>query len=352
MTDPEILNHLDLLVIEKLKIDSNVFSPTQKVMALEYFKKDLNEIINKDKNYLKIFQQKFNLKSKDYNKTTKSKDTEKREEDKEKQRIIEDSLDPINAAQKIIFYKMQPGKFVLRQAGQDFEINIKKPFSMMSTLFTQMMWARLQIFMGEIEGYKINPSKYKAGADGININFQGINVKMKPDHPVEQVSWNDISEFIKKLNNLSKLDDPETINLLKKLIPDHQKNDVYDLPSYEQWEFVMRDRGKANSKYFDKSDSSDLSKYGWYFEHETQRVAQLMPRMIDGGNGIRQPFFDLEGNVWEWNKRDSDFFSPVRSYRGGSYDSYADYLRSGISNNNLPTFFDSTVGFRLVRTNR
>ncbi len=352
MTDPEILNHLDLLVIEKLKIDSNIFTPSQKELALEYFKKDLNEIISKDKKYFKVFQQKFTEKSKDYNKITKSKDKEKRDEDKEKQRIIEDSFpDAFNEAkQKIIFHKIKPGKFMMGEIGSQVEKVIDEPFSMMSTQFTQMMWARLKIATGEADINKINPSKNKTGTDSIKVDIKGIIVEMKPDHPVEQVSWNEIIEFIQKLNDLSKLDDPKTQNLLKKLIPDHQKNDIYDLPTSEQWEFVMRDRGNANNEYFDKADGSEISKYAWYDKNsnnETHAVAQLLPRMIDG-----KPFFDLVGNVWEWNKNLYDPAGSDREYRGGSFYSYADFLRSHFRSGYIPDYHSFEVGFRLVRNSR
>ena len=353
MTDPEILNHLDLLVVEKLKIDSDVFTPSQKEIALEYFKKDLNEIINKDQNYFKIFQQKFAKKSKDYNQYSKNKDKEKRYEYKEKKRIIEDSLDPINTAQKIIFHEIKKGKFMMGQVGYQVETEIKKSFQLMSTQFTQMMWARLKIAMGEKDINKINPSHHKIGTESIKIKIENVEVDMKPDHPVEDVTWVEVVEFIKKLNVLSKSDDPKTQNLLKHLIPDHQKGDVYDLPTGQQWEFVMHDRGNANNVYFDKAEITELSKYGWYDKNsddQTHPVARLQPRMIDGGDGIRHPFYDMEGNVWEWNKSLDDSVGSFIVFSGGSYYQPADNMQSGLHVKPQPDERNYFVGFRLART--
>ena len=57
MTDAEILNYIDALVIERIKIDTGFYaaSDNQKKQANEYFAKDINEIINKDQKYLTVY---------------------------------------------------------------------------------------------------------------------------------------------------------------------------------------------------------------------------------------------------------------------------------------------------------
>ena len=344
--DSEILKYMDALVIEHLKISTSNQHGIDRSLkqALETVEKTLKQIFEKDPRYREIYKLKMTEKSKEYNNTTKSKD-------KEKRKIIEDSLDPVNLAkQKIIFHQIKPGKFMMGEIGNQTEKTIDQPFSMMSTQFTQMMWARLKIAMGETDLNKINPSKHKTGTDSIKVDIEGVDVDMKPDHPVEQVSWNDISEFITKLNDLSKLDDPKTQNVLKKLIPDHQKNDDYDFPTSEQWEFVMRNLGNANNKFFDKANDSELSKYAWYdknSDNETHAVAQLLPRIIDG-----KPFYDMEGNVWEWNKSSHYSSASDRVYRGGGFYNFAYQLHSGYRSGNPPDYRNGVLGFRLVRTNR
>lgn len=80
--------------------------------------------------------------------------------------------------------------------------------------------------------------------------------------------------------------------------------------------------------------------------------------MIDG-----KPFYDLEGNVWEWNKDAWDGSSKLpggkdplgtagsyRVVRGGSWGNNAQDLRSGFRYNYSPGNSLSNVGFRLVRT--
>ncbi len=366
--DSEILKYMDALVIEHLKISTSNQHGIDRSLkqALETVEKNLKEIFQKDPKYREIYKLKFTEKSKEYSQNSKNKDKEKRKEDKEKREIIEASLDPINQAkQKIIFHQIKPGKFMMGEIRLAVEVMIDEPFSMMSTQFTQMMWARLQIAMGETDLNKINPSynktnimklnpsKYKTGNAPRVIKIENFDVEMKPDHPVEQVSWDDVTEFIIKLNDLSKSNETKIQNLLINLIPDHQKNDVYDLPTDKQWEFVMRDRGNANKKFFDIPDESKLSKFAWYYENsgnETNAVAQLLPRMIDTGYGIRKPFYDMEGNVWEWNKNLYD--SSARVIRGGGFGGGANNLRSGIRVGGSSYLRSDAVGFRLARTNR
>ena len=353
-TKSEILKYIDALVVEQLKIQSKEYdNKNQLDQAVDAFSKALNKIMLIDKNYLKIFQQKFTEKSKDYRKVKKFKDKDRRELEKEKQKIIEHSMDPINVGRKVIFHQIKAGNFMMGEINEKSDTPIDKPFSMMSTQFTQMMWAALKIAMGEKDIEKINPSKFKTGDESLTIKFENFDVEMKPDHPVEQVSWVDVTEFIRKLNDLSKLDDPKTLNLLKKLIPDHQKNDEYDLPTSEQWEFVMRDRGKADDVFFDKADDADLSKYAWYdknSENKTHAVAMLLPRLIDG-----KPFYDMEGNVWEWNKNIYESRGnggERRITRGGAFGFGVGHLRSSYIGGSKPDLAVDHTGFRLVRTNR
>ena len=285
-----------------------------------------------------------------------TKDEDKKKEEQKK--VVKEALDPVNLAKKMTFHEIRPGSFKMGDA--QVETEITKPFEMMATQVTQMMWAKLKIAMGEKDLGKINPSGFKTGADSTTVNIDGIDVQMKADHPVETVNYTEVNEFIAGLNQLSSTGDAKAQELLEKLIPGHKKGDVYDLPTEAQWEFVMRDRGNANKKHFDKDDESDLANFAWYNKNsvnQTHAVASLQPRMIDG-----QPFYDLEGNVWEWNK---DWYDGTlkggkdpqgaaagsnRVMRGGGWFSYADSLRSGYRNYWGPEDRYSHVGFRLVRT--
>jgi hypothetical protein len=266
-------------------------------------------------------------------------------------------FDPYSWAKKPVFHLIKTGKFIMGYDVLKQEKEITKSYWMMDTAVTQMMWARLSVAMGIRNSDKINPSHFKTGKDSVEINnFEktDLTIVMQPNHPVEEVSYEDMIKFIDGLNNLSNSTDQQVQQLLSELIPDHQKGDIYDLPSLEQWEFVMRNRGSANGEFYDLDDDSELSQYAWYesnSEGQTHAVATRLPRMVDG-----MPFYDLEGNVEEQIKvipidqKDTkawpflEFFS-----RGGNFLTNSYLLRSGVSNKVNTNPFEGK-GFRLIRT--
>jgi formylglycine-generating enzyme required for sulfatase activity len=266
-------------------------------------------------------------------------------------------------AEHLVFLDVKPGKFTMGGLDNQVRTEITKPFAMMATQVTQIMWAKLKIAMGEKNIEKINPSYFKTGTDSAKVKIQDIEVQMKVKHPVENVSWKVVQEFIDGLNVLSSSNDEKIISLLSELIPGHTKGDFYDFPTEAQWEFIMRDRGNANKKYFDRDDDADLSNYAWFDKNsgkQTHAVATRNPRVIDG-----KLFYDLEGNVYEWTKDSRDAVSvlqggqdpqitkgPFRAIRGGAWNYDALYLRSGYRTFYNPDNHYRDLGFRLVRQSR
>jgi formylglycine-generating enzyme required for sulfatase activity len=201
-----------------------------------------------------------------------------------------------------------------------------------------------------------NPSNFKDGPEAITVNIGGKQIKMQPDHPAERVSWDDTQIFINKLNELSLKDDP----LLYKIIPDHKRGDRYRLPTEAEWEFVVKDRGRANRKWHFGDDESKLPKYAWFDANSgntTHAVAQLKPLIIDG-----HAFYDLYGNVWEWvqdwlGSYPSDIVvdpgGPAtgsdRVFRGGGWDDFARGCRSAYRYNYSSGYRYDGLGFRLAR---
>lgn len=151
--------------------------------------------------------------------------------------------------------------------------------------------------------------------------------KNKSNNPVEQISWNDVQEFIKQLNI-------------------SQKEFKYRLPYEVEWEFCC---GNEN----DNLSEEELQKYSWFYKNSnrtTQEVGQKLPNKFG--------LYDMQGNVWEWTQSPYCKIKGIPDYedaqyrvvRGGSWSDGARGLRSAYRSYFSPGFRGEDLGVRLVRT--
>lgn len=196
--------------------------------------------------------------------------------------------------------------------GPAHEVIIKNPFYVGKYPVTQKQWEKI---MGS------NPSKFRG-----------------EDRPVESVSWNDVQEFIKKLN-------------------EKESAGKYRLPSESEWEYACR--AGTTTRYSFGDDESKLDDYAWYSENsssETHPVGQNNPNPWG--------LYDIHGNVWEWCQDNwhgnydgapsdgSAWESGSGSYhvfRGGSWYGDARSCRSAYRNGIVPDFRGDYLGFRVLR---
>ncbi|WP_244603680.1 SUMF1/EgtB/PvdO family nonheme iron enzyme [Methanococcoides sp. AM1] len=160
-------------------------------------------------------------------------------------------------------------------------------------------------------------------------------------NPVESISWLDVQEFVKKLN-------------------EKEGMDKYRLPSEAEWEYACR-AGTTTAYSFGDSES-DLSDYAW-----AAYVDYSGPRPV----GTKKPnpwgLYDMHGNVWEWCQ-DSYYDSYLEGYkgapvdgtawegnsnyrsfaRGGSFHTTAEGCRSAFRVLFSSGDGDETLGFRLI----
>ena len=179
-------------------------------------------------------------------------------------------------------------------------------------------------YMGKTE---VTQALWKAVMGNNPAGFKGDN------RPVEQVSWNDCQEFIRKLNSLT--------------------GKTFRLPTEAEWEFAAR--GGNNSRHYKYSGSDNLHDVAWYYDNSsntTHDVATKQPNEL----GI----YDMSGNVWEWCQDRYGAYSSNAQYdpagpmsgsyrvsRGGSWVSVASYCRSSIRISSDPDGRGSYLGFRL-----
>ncbi len=176
--------------------------------------------------------------------------------------------------------------------------------------------------------FEVTQALWKAVMENNPSNWQGDNL------PVEQVSWNDCQEFIKKLNAAT------------------GKN--FRLPTEAEWEFAAR--GGTKSKGYKYSGSNNLDEVAWYTDNSGQQTHPV---------GTKKPnelgIYDMSGNVWEWcndwydNYSTSTQTNPTgpssggnRVYRGGGWCSNAWGCRVSRRCRNFPGGWISLIGLRLV----
>lgn len=152
--------------------------------------------------------------------------------------------------------------------------------------------------------------------------------------PVENVSWSDCCQFIRKLNSLT------------------GKN--FRMLTEAEWEFAAR--GGNKSRGYKYAGSQILDDVGWYDSNSsssTHDVGQLDPNELG--------LYDMSGNVWEWCV---DWYGSYESgmqinptgpssgsynvCRGGGWDGGAKYCRVSLRNYHTPAFRNINLGLRLA----
>ncbi|MCU0705208.1 MAG: SUMF1/EgtB/PvdO family nonheme iron enzyme [Fimbriiglobus sp.] len=235
----------------------------------------------------------------------------------------------------ITFALIPPGRFTMgsdsnepghrNHEGPTHPVALRKPFYLSVYPVTQAQFER-------VTGR--NPSGFTRGHGG------------GPDHPVEQVSWDDAVRFCERLGRL----------------PDEEGNErKYRLPTEAEWEYACRGGTATPFGCGDKLTPKDA-----HF---------AAPGGFGKGGGHTAPvgkcpanpfgLFDMHGNVQEWVSdwydeyyyHDSPSDDPpgpdqgtLRVVRGGCWTAFPNDCRSAARRGHHPNSPSNTVGFRVVLT--
>jgi len=176
--------------------------------------------------------------------------------------------------------------------------------------------------------YEVTQKEWKAVMGNNPSFFKGDNL------PVEQVSWDQVQEFINMLNQ--------------------KTGKHYRLPSEAEWEYAAKGGSISNSTKY--SGSNNISYIAWFWDNSGTKTHNV---------GIKQAndlgIYDMTGNVWEWcsdrygSYSISSKYNPMgadsgsgRVTRGGGWNSSARNCRVVSRDKNSPSYIISYQGFRLA----
>ncbi len=171
---------------------------------------------------------------------------------------------------------------------------------------------------------------------GVNPSFIAV-----PQHPVDNVSWNNAVRFCSQLSAL-----PE----------EKAAGRVYRLPTEAEWEYACR--AGSTTSWNCGNEEIRLGDFAWFGNSSRGRVHPVRAKKPNAWG-----LCDMHGNVWEWcaDWYEKDYYasSPVddppgptagtlRVVRGGGWGSTASDCRAAFRSTGLPIIRDNRLGFRVA----
>ena len=169
--------------------------------------------------------------------------------------------------------------------------------------------------------------------------------------PVEGVTWNDATEFCRRLSELA---------------DERAAGRVYRLPTEAEWEYACRAGTQTATSFGDRLDSTQANFDGNYPYNRAAKGPQLKRTATVGSYRPNAwGLYDMHGNAQEWcqdwyddkfyaSSSASDPLGPeqgvYRVFRGGSWRSPAVGCRSAYRFRNDPEYRDFSLGFRVARS--
>ncbi len=216
---------------------------------------------------------------------------------------------------------------------QSRQVTIDTDFELGAYTVTQEQWHALMLD---------NPSefsRYGMFKDQV-ANISGADLLR---FPVENVSWNDVQVFLRKLN-----------------AREDGKGWLYRLPKEAEWEYACRNAATTKEEcsfdfYFDRGTndlSSNQANFNGNFPAGNAAKGPFLGRPTKVGSYTpnKLGLHDMHGNVWEWCGDEippRDRQAPLRVIRGGSWIERARFIRT--SNRLTWSNPQHNVGLRVAR---
>jgi formylglycine-generating enzyme required for sulfatase activity len=191
-------------------------------------------------------------------------------------------------------------------------------------------------------------------------HFQGS------DLPVENISWFDAVEYCNKRSIQEGLTPAYTIASAAKdgtrIVTWHKEANGYRLPTEAEWEYACR-AGTTTPFYMGTTVRTEDANFdGTVAYNGVKSGYKNRTAEVEAYTSNLWGLFAMHGNVWEWCWDWYGTYAPNaqtdpagaktgvnRIMRGGSWNFYAQYLRSANRGSNLPTYRNYDLGLRLVR---
>ncbi len=178
----------------------------------------------------------------------------------------------------------------------------------------------------ELGKYDVTQAQWKLVMDSNPSYFENCGGSC----PVESISWNDVQQFLQKLNAMT--------------------GRQYRLPNEEEWEYAC-----YGGSITDYCGGNDIDGVAWYKNNSKswawsfmRSIATTHPVGKKQANGYG--LYDMSGNVWQWMENKLDSKHNSRMLRGGSWVDDADNMRAALREYGSPNYRGRGSGFRLART--
>jgi formylglycine-generating enzyme required for sulfatase activity len=189
--------------------------------------------------------------------------------------------------------------------------------------------------------YPVTEEQWQAMMGDNPSRFKG-----KAKNPVEQVSYNDIQQFLQKVNAANS-----------------RSGFLYRLPTMYEWEYILRggpiSKSQSQYHYYFARSKTDLTAVGSNDLASTQanfdgnypagagKKGPYLKSTSAVGNYLPNPLgmYDMHGNVWEWTSTEE---GSARVCCGGGWGNFGVHCKALNRNGHVPGARGFNLGFRLL----